>query len=281
LAKKPRILILADMKKPRVRETLALAERCLEGRAQIARRDLAKHVENERTSALFALVFGGDGAILAAARQVSRAGIPLLGVNLGKLGFLAEIGPEELPDTLDKLLDHLPEPSERMILKAEVRRKGRLVRRCMAVNDIVISRAAWSRLIEITLRVNGEKINTFAADGLICSTPVGSTAHSLSAGGPILSPEVDAMVISPICPHTLSNRPLVVDASSIVELEAKSRSVSFALTVDGQVLVPLRNGDRIRVCRNPWPLRLLKVSGRSFFATLRTKFMWEGSIKHA
>ena len=279
--KKPRILILADMKKPRVRETLALAERSLEGRARIARRDLARRVENERTSALFALVLGGDGAILAAARQVSRAGIPLLGVNLGKLGFLAEIGPEELPDTLEKLLDDFPKPSERMILRAEVRRKGRLVRRCMAVNDVVISRAAWSRLIEITLRVNGEKIDTFAADGLICSTPVGSTAHSLSAGGPILSPEIDAMVISPICPHTLSNRPLVVDASSIVELEAKSKSVSFALTVDGQVLVPLRNGYRLKVCQNPWPLKLLKVSGRSFFATLRTKLMWEGSIKHA
>ena len=226
-AKRPRVLILADFKKPRVRETVVLAERCLKGRADVARRDLRERVENERVSAAFGLVLGGDGAILAAARRVSRAGVPLLGVNLGKLGFLAEIGPEELAPTLDALMKRLPKPVERMMLRAEVRRNGRLVRRCSAVNDVVVSREAWSRIIEITLSINGEKVNDFAADGLICSTPVGSTAHSLAAGGPIVSPELGAMVITPICPHTLSNRPLVVDASSVIVLEVSARSVSF------------------------------------------------------
>ena len=285
-AKKPRVLILADLKKPRVRETMALAERCLKGRADLARRDLRERVENERVSAAFGLVLGGDGAILAAARRVSRAGVPLLGVNLGKLGFLAEIGPDELAPTLDALMKRLPKlapaaPVERMMLRAEVHRNGRLIRRCSAVNDVVVSREAWSRIIEITLSINGEKVNDFAADGLICSTPVGSTAHSLAAGGPIVSPGLGAMVITPISPHTLSNRPLVVDASSVIVLEVSARSVSFAMTVDGQVLVKLRNGDRIRVQKNPWPLRLIKVSGRSFFETLRTKLSWEGSVKHA
>ena len=279
--KKPRVLILADSKKPYVREAVALAERCLKGRASIGRRDLSERVENERVSATFGLVLGGDGAILAAARRVSRAGVPLLGVNLGKLGFLAEIGPDELAPTLKVILKRLPQPVERMMLQVEVRRKGRLLRRCSAVNDVVVSREAWSRIIEITLSINGGKVNNFAADGLICATPVGSTAHSLSAGGPIVSPEMDAMIIAPICPHTLSNRPLVVDASSEVAFDLASRSVSFSMTVDGQVLVKLRNGDRVTMRRNPWPLKLLKVSGLSFFETLRTKLMWEGSVKNA
>lgn len=274
------MLVLADFNKPNVRETLAIAEACLKGRAILSRRDLTAHVENERATAHFGLVLGGDGAILAAARRVSRAGVPLLGVNLGRLGFLAEIGPDELAPTLNVLLKRLPKPVERMMLQAEVRRRGRLVRRCTAVNDVVISREAYSRLIEMTLFVNGEKVNTFAADGIICATPVGSTAHNLSAGGPILEPEMEAIVIAPICPHTLSNRPLVAASSEVVELEVRSRSVSFALTADGQVTLALRNGDRIVVRRNPWPLRLLKVSARSFFETLRTKLSWEGSFKH-
>jgi len=278
--KKPRVLILADFSKPNVRETVAIAEECLKGRATLSRRDLTGRVENERVTALFGLVLGGDGAILAAARRVSAAGVPLLGVNLGKLGFLAEIGPDDLATTLKALLKRMPKPVERMMLQAEVRRRGRLVRRCSAVNDIVISREAYSRLIEMTLFINGEKVNTFAADGLICATPIGSTAHNLSAGGPILAPEMEAIVIAPICPHTLSNRPLVAASSEVIELEVTSRSVSFALTADGQVPVKLRNGDRVMIRRNPWPLKLLKVSSRSFFETLRSKLSWEGSFKH-
>ena len=279
--KKPRVLVLANFRKPRVAEALAIAGRCLKGRAVLVRRDLSERVENERVSALFGLVLGGDGAILAAARRVGRAGVPLVGVNLGKLGFLTEIGVEEIEPTVNVLLKRLPKPVERMMLQARVRRKGRLIRQCSAVNDVVISREAISRIIELTLFINGEKVNTFAADGIICSTPVGSTAHSLAAGGPILVPVLDAMVISPICPHTLSNRPLVIDASSVVELEVSSRSVSLAMTVDGQVAVNLRIGDRISIRRNPWPLKLLKITGRSFFETLHTKLSWEGSVKHA
>ena len=278
---KPRILVLADFGKPRVTGALAVVERCLKGRAVLLRRDLSEHVENERVSARFGLVLGGDGAILAAARRVCRAGVPLVGVNLGKLGFLTEIGPDEIEPTLKALLKRLPAQVERMMLQAQVRRRGKLVRRCSAVNDVVVSREAISRIIELTLFINGEKVNTFAADGIICSTPIGSTAHSLAAGGPIVAPDLDAIIISPICPHTLSNRPLVIDASSEVELAVSSRSVSLAMTVDGQVVVDLRNGDRISIKRNPWPLRLLRVTGRSFFETLHSKLSWEGSAKHA
>ena len=278
--KKPRILVLANFKKPRVKETLAIAERCLSGRAIIVLKDLTDAIENERVSAAFGLVLGGDGAILAAARRVSKAGIPLLGVNLGKLGFLAEIGPDDLEPTLNRILKKLPKPVEHMMLLAEVRRGKRLIRRCSAANDIVISREALSRLIEMTLFINGERVNTFAADGMIFATPIGSTAHSLAAGGPILTPKHRAIVISPICPHTLSNRPLVIEATDTIELQLVSQSVSFALTADGQVPLALKNHDRVIVKKNPWPLKLLKVSGRSFFETLRTKRAWEGSFKH-
>ena len=276
-----RALLLADFRKPGVARAVAVAESCLKGWARLARRDLTQTVENERVKADFGLVFGGDGAILAAARRVARAGVPLLGVNLGKLGFLAEINPDELVPTLNKLRAGLPAPVERMMLQAEVRRNGKLIRRCAAVNDVVVSREAFSRIIEITLFINREKVNTFHGDGLICSTPVGSTAHNLAAGGPILAPFTQALVIAPICPHTLSNRRIVVAASSLVELELSSPSIRFGMTADGQVMVELKSGDRIRMRRNPWPLRLLNVSGRSFFQTLRSKLGWEGLPKHA
>lgn len=275
------VLILADFAKRGVPEALAVAEERLSPRYRLARRELRENVEDERVSAAFGLVLGGDGAILAAARRVSKSGVPLLGVNLGKLGFLAEVGPEELGPTLDRLVQRVPEPLELMMLHAEVYRRGRLLRQCAALNDVVLSRGAFSRVIDLRLFVNGEQVNAFIADGLILSTPVGSTAHSLAAGGPILAPHTDAIVITSICPHTLSNRPLVVESTDILEVEVTSASPGFALTADGQVMVPLRNGDRIRVRRNAWPVRLLKVSGRSFFQTLRTKLLWEGSPKHA
>lgn len=289
--KLPKVLIVADLKRPEAREAIASAEAHLRGRARISRRDPFERVEHERVRADFALVLGGDGAILAAARRLSRAGIPLLGVNLGKLGFLAEINPDELGATLDALMERLPEPVERMMIRAEVLRpnsptkaKGcgfRKIRQCVALNDVVISRDAFSRVIEMRLFINGEQVTNLVADGLIVSTPTGSTAHSLAAGGPIIAPDASAIVISAICPHSLSNRPLVVDAGARIEVETRSSGVSFAMTADGQVLVPLRNGDRVRIRRNPWPVRLLKVSNRSFFQTLRAKLLWEGSIQHA
>lgn len=277
----PRVLILADFRKSHVRDAVAVAEQYLKDRARVTRYDLSAGLESQRVRAAFALVFGGDGAILAAARRVSRAGVPLLGVNVGKLGFLTEINPEEVEPTLDRLLNRVPAPVERMMLQAQVRRNGKLVKQCTAVNDVVISREAFSRIIEMTLYINNEKVNTFRGDGLICSTPVGSTAHSLAAGGPIIAPDTQAVVISPICPHTLSNRPIVVDPASHIAVEVRSRSIGFAMTADGQVMVKLKNGDRIRIKRNPWPLRLLKVSGRGFFETLRTKLLWEGSLEAA
>ncbi len=279
--KSQRVLLLGNYTKPGVTDAMATAEACLKGWARSARRNLSENVEDERVKADFGLVFGGDGAILAAARRVARAGVPLLGVNLGKLGFLAEINPAEIAAVLQRLKRRLPKPVERMMLQVEIRRKGKLIRRCAVVNDAVISREALSRIIEIKLFIDDEKVNTFGGDGLICSTCVGSTAHNLAAGGPIVAPHTQAIMITPVCPHTLSNRPLVVNSDSVIELEVSSRSTRVAMTADGQIMVKLKNGDRVRIRRNPWPLKLLKVSQRSFFETLRSKLNWEGSFKHA
>jgi NAD+ kinase len=281
LKMKPTVLILADFKKPGVSQALAVAEARLNGRATVRKFSVTERVENQQIKAAWALVLGGDGAILAAARRLSKAGIPILGVNLGRLGFLAEIDPDALGATLDKLLRSHPKPVERMMLCAEVRRGKRLIRTCTAVNDIVISRAAFSRIIDMQLLVDGEKVNTFTADGLIVSTPTGSTAYSLAAGGPIVVPETRAIVISSICPHTLSNRPLVIHDDSKVDVEVWSDYSPFAMTADGQVMVPLKNGDRVRIRRNKWPLKLIKISDRSFFDTLRSKLNWEGANQNA
>lgn len=278
---KPLALILANFAKHGAAEAAALAESRMAAAYRIERLDLSEKVENERVHAAFGIVLGGDGAILAAARRVSKSGVPLLGVNLGKMGFLAEIGPAELEATLTKLLRRVPKATEYTMLRAELRRKGRIIRRCSALNDVVISRDAFSRVIKIRLFINGEPVNTFIADGLIVSTAIGSTAHCLAAGGPILSPHNDSFVLSYICPYTLANRPLVVNASSVVEVEVTSDAAAFAMTADGQVLVPMKDGDRVRFMRNDWTVRLLKVSGRSFYQTLRTKLAWEGSPKHA
>jgi NAD+ kinase len=220
--------------------------------------------------------FGGDGTLLRTARTVGQRRVPILGVNLGKLGFLAEINPDELGATLDALMKRIPEPVERMMIQADVLRPAgpssdpeqllptkiegrgyRKIRKCVALNDIVISREAFSRVIEMRLFINGEQVTTLVADGLIVSTSTGSTAHSLASGGPIIPPDVSAMVISAICPHSLSNRPLIVDAGALVEVETSASGVAFAMTADGQVLVPLQNGVRVQVRRNPWPVRLL------------------------
>jgi NAD+ kinase len=271
-----RVLLLGNLGKPYVEQAVREAQAALRSVAETRCCDLAEAVEDEPVQADLGVVLGGDGAILAAARRVARAGVPLVGVNLGRLGFMAEIAPENLSHVLSDIVARRPGPSEYMMIEGEVRRGGQVVRRVRAVNDIVISREAHSRLIELGVSICGEEVTAYAADGLIVSTPIGSTAHSLSAGGPILHPGMEALVVTPICPHTLSNRPLVIQASSSVEIACYSRSVGFALTADGQVYVDLRNDDRVLVSRSDVRLRLVKATGRTFFETLRTKLQWGG-----
>lgn len=275
-ARQFKTLLLGNLSKSYVAEAIGDARSWLADLCEVQVCNLSKETEGETVSGDLGVVFGGDGAILAAARRVVDAGVPILGVNLGRLGFMAEITPQMARSCLADIISRRPQPTERMMLAGRVWRDSDTAFRVRAVNDIVISREAHSRLIELKVRINREDVTTYAADGLILSTPVGSTAHSLAAGGPILAPEMDAIVITPICPHTMSNRPLVVPPDSEVEVETYSRSVGLALTADGQIFYELRNGDRLIATRAEARLKLIRATEMTFYETLRTKLQWGG-----
>jgi len=218
------------------------------------------------------VAFGGDGTILKAARIAGPRGIPVLGVNLGKLGFLAEIGLEELDDGLGKLLCGDFEVEERIALEAWINEGDD--DRVAGLNDIVIGRVGFSRTIEVEIVISGELVSLYTADGLIISTPTGSTAYSLSAGGPILYPTMDALIITPICPLVLSICPMVVPGDRLLAVTVRSDHEGLVLTADGQVERKLRSGDRIFIRRADYLVKLINLRGKSFYEVLRTKLMW-------
>ncbi|MHC4592683.1 MAG: NAD(+)/NADH kinase [Planctomycetota bacterium] len=228
----------------------------------------------------FAVVLGGDGAVLQAARRLAPEGVPLLGINVGKFGFLTETSVDECKAVLDDVLAGRFNLAERMMLSCLLERDGEAALSTVGLNDAVVSRTALSRIITIDLHVNQQLVTTYRADGLIVATPVGSTAHSLASGGPIVCPEVDALVVTPICPHTLSNRPLVLPGDCEVTLEARQWAQNPALTVDGQVSAELDEGDFIRVGRAPRPLKLIRTGRNVFFETLRNKLDWRGQPRY-
>lgn len=220
------------------------------------------------------VVVGGDGTILRAARTGAVRGTPVLGVNVGGFGFLAEVGLDQLPEALERLVRGQYAVEERMMLAAEVLRGAAVAERFLALNDMVVTKSGYARLMPIRTCVNGEHLATYLADGLIVSTPTGSTAYNLSAGGPILSPTVRALVITPICPHTLTARPVVVDADDVATVEVASDVAGVLLTVDGQVGCPLRGGDVVRVRRAEERARLVRLRRPSFYELLQRKFAW-------
>jgi NAD+ kinase len=202
-----------------------------------------------------AIVVGGDGTMLHAARTLARHGVPLIGVNLGRLGFLTDISMERMEDDLGRILDGDFKTESRILLEAEVVRGGQVQHRADAFNDVVINKGALARLIEFETRVDGEFVNSTRADGIIVATPTGSTAYALSAGGPILHPTLPALVLVPICPHTLSDRPLAVGSDSLIEITMISTSRQSAhVTFDGQTNFALHDKDVLRVRRADSPL---------------------------
>jgi NAD+ kinase len=221
------------------------------------------------------LTLGGDGTLLRGARMVAAHGVPVLGVNLGTLGFLTSLGPAELEDSLALVVAGEVVLDERMLLQASARAADGTSRGAyLALNDVVLHRGGVARMIQMTVYAHGEEVGTYSADGLILSTPTGSTAYSLSAGGPIVSPAVDCIVATPICPHTLAVRPLVLPAAETVEVKVLSPAEELILTVDGQEGAPLLPGDRLVVRRVSTPLRLVRFPGQTFFGTLRRKLRW-------
>lgn len=217
------------------------------------------------------LVLGGDGTLLHCARESAPRGIPLLGINLGHLGFLTEIDVPELWSGLEKLLAGRYTVEERMMLEARVIREGHTVERVIGLNDAVITKGAFARLIFLETHVNEDFVTTYPADGLIVATPTGSTAYSLSAGGPLVTPELDLMVVTPICPHSLWARPLVINAASRVRVIVRSKQGEVMLTVDGQQGCKLEFNDTVLIQQAAHRARLIRLKNRSFFYLLRQK----------
>jgi len=230
----------------------------------------------EITPSLDLLVtLGGDGTLLRGARMVAPHGIPVLGINLGRLGFLTSISPEEMEEGLRAIIEGRISLDERMVLQVEARAAdGRKHGEFLALNDVVLHRGGVARMVRMRMHANGEEIATYSADGIILSTPTGSTAYSLSAGGPIVTPAVDCIIATPICPHTLAVRPLVLPAAETVSVDVLSPKEDLILTIDGQAAANLRPGDHLVVCRAQLPLRLVRFPGQTFFSTLRRKMAW-------
>ena len=226
------------------------------------------------------LVLGGDGTLLSVARLIGEAGPPILGVNLGSLGFLTEITLEELYPMLERILSGDYEVDERTMLEASVRRDGSPTGRHIVLNDAVINKGALARMIQMETLVNGCYLNTFRADGLILSSPTGSTAYSLSAGGPILAPSVKALIISPICPHTLTNRPIVLPEDVTVEITLITENEDVMLTLDGQAGFPLRHRDTVVIRKAKGTLQLILSPDKDYYQILRQKLRWgERTVK--
>jgi NAD+ kinase len=220
------------------------------------------------------VVLGGDGTLLAASRLLEKA-IPVLGVNFGSLGFLTEITLAELYPALDGVIEGRYEHEDRRLLRAVVHRKGRPDVTSDVLNDVVITKAGPSRIIEVDVSVDGLFVSSFRADGIIVSSPTGSTAYNLAAGGPILHPLLPAVVVTPICPHMLTNRPLVVGDESRIEVRLRAgRDVEVYAALDGQETFAFADGDHVVVTGSPRRLKLVKAPGRDYYEVLRTKLKW-------
>jgi NAD+ kinase len=220
------------------------------------------------------IVLGGDGTMLGAARLVSEKDIPLLGINLGGLGFITEVHKEEIYEALESILNDECPTEERMMLTAELIRDGKSRGKHSALNDIVVNKGALATMLDLECRVDDVYVTHFKTDGLIVSTPTGSTAYSLSSGGPILYPTLNSIVLTPICPHTLTNRPIVLPEDVVVRIVLKSASESVLLTYDGQVAEQVLEGDEVVVRKSPYVTKLLMPCGRDHFQVLRTKLKW-------
>jgi len=224
------------------------------------------------------VVLGGDGTLLAAARALQKKRIPILGVNLGGLGFLTESTLDELYPMLEAILRDEYKTDERMLLEARVWRNKKAIEEFTVLNDIVINKGALARIIELETSVDNAHLTTFRADGLIIATPTGSTGYSLSAGGPIVYPSLHSIIITPICPHNLTNRPIIVPKETMINVTLCSADNEVFLTLDGQVGFKMNLQDRVEVKKSEGFISLIKSPSRGYFEVLRQKLMWGADI---
>jgi NAD+ kinase len=220
------------------------------------------------------IVLGGDGTLLSVARLSRVESIPVLGINLGGLGFLTEISKEETFPVLEKIIAGDFETEQRLMLKATILRQGEIIGESTVLNDIVINKGVLARIIDMETYIDGTYLTTFKADGLILATPTGSTAYSLAAGGPIVYPSLNSIIVNPICPHTITNRPLVVPDTATVKIILKTANQNVHITLDGQVGMPLQGGDVVEAHKAPGHIQLIRSPYKTYFELLRTKLRW-------
>lgn len=238
----------------------------------LGREDLALDYDQFPHKVDILFVFGGDGSILGIARDFAQHDIPILGINLGHLGFLSEAEPDDLPDMIDYILKQDYKTEERMMLQGELYREGKLINTWTALNDIGIAKGSYSRMITCKILMHNRVLNTFFGDGLIISSPTGSTAYSMSAGGPIVAPNMEAMLLTPVCPHSLTARPILLSADEEITIEVSATHNELGLSIDGQIGVQLEIFDQIKIKRSPYTTRLMKWKDRSFFDVIKSKF---------
>ncbi|MCA1927777.1 MAG: NAD(+)/NADH kinase [Calditerrivibrio sp.] len=230
-----------------------------------------------RDNADMLIVLGGDGTLISSIRIIDNKEIPILGVNLGRLGFLTETRIEELESTLDRILSGDYKTEQRLKLCSRVLLGGVETFKSSVINDIVINKGALARIIDIDVYIDEHFVNTYRADGLIISTPTGSTAYNLAAGGPIVYPTQNNIIITPICPHSLSNRPIVVDGDVEIRLKVKNDDERVFLTYDGQIGKRLTNGEEVVIKKSSYYVNLIVSSNRNYFSLLREKLGWGGN----
>ena len=221
----------------------------------------------------FALVLGGDGTLLSAARAVAHEGVPIMAVNLGSLGFLTEVPLNEMYATLEAVDAGTCPSEQRAVIDCTVFREDKAIARHFALNDVVVNKSAIARLVDFDLLIDGAVAFNYKADGVIIATPTGSTAYSLAAGGPVLMPSVQSFVVTPVCPHLLTHRPLVVTDKAQIELRIETGAEEAFLSIDGQIGMPVQQGDRVLCHRAQHSVKLLRVR-RTFFDALRNKLKW-------
>jgi NAD+ kinase len=263
-------------------DVLAEAERlrpAIERHTQIVRTDFTGTEDLSNVEADLAIVLGGDGSILRAARQMGHRQVPVVAINLGKLGFLANLTPADLPNVLRDFAAHRQHTIEHLMFECSLVRRGEVVVRQLGLNEAAIHAGTPFAIINVDLYVDSDLVTTYSCDGLIVSTPVGSTAHCLSAGGPILRKDLQAFVVLPLNPHALTMRPVVDSADRVYELEVERPSEGTSLVVDGRVLGRLQPGDRVRVERSEARFKLVSDPSHTYYRALREKLGWGGRLK--
>jgi len=292
----PKLVIFGDPKKSLVAKVIEEFTAFVKGKAEVLAtyhiKDFRKNADSSGKSASaqviaeilktcdFAVVFGGDGSIISTARNLSNASLPVIGVNLGKLGFLAEFSVAELKKYFGQIISGKAPIEKRMILGCQVLCDGREGFNSSAINDVFITAGPPFRTIELNISVDGQLLAGCVSDGLIISTPTGSTAYNLSAGGPIVSPKMEAIVITPICPHSLSFRPIVINANSTVEVVGVRLNKGTTVSIDGQVSSILSEKDVVRVARQTGDFLIVNNPARSRWDTLATKLRWAEKPKY-